>query len=137
MWYWLIIAGVLIGMEMLLASIALLFAGAGALAAALIAYYLPGSLHIQISVFAVASLLGVAVYWKRKRAGSEPEDMDDAIGQKVEVVPEQISGQLRVRYRGSEWTARLINPAADIPVAPGDILVIKGREGSVLLVARE
>jgi membrane protein implicated in regulation of membrane protease activity len=59
---------------------------------------------------------------------------DDAIGQPVEVVPEQIPGQLRVRYRGTEWVARLANPTGNASVAPGDILVIQGREGSTLLV---
>ncbi|MCL2022666.1 MAG: NfeD family protein [Betaproteobacteria bacterium] len=137
MWYWLILAGILIGLEMLLATIALLFAGVGALAAALIAYYLPDSLHLQISVFALASLAGVAVFWKWKRARLKPDDKDDAIGQRVEVVPEQIPGQLRVRYRGTEWVAQLANPATNAPVTPGAVLVIQGREGSILLVAPE
>jgi membrane protein implicated in regulation of membrane protease activity len=137
MWYWLILAGILLGMEMLAGVMALLFAALGALTAALIAYCLPDSLYFQISVFALASLAGVALYWKRKRARPEPREMDDAIGQRVEVVPEQTPGQLRVRYRGTEWVARLADHAPEAAAAPGDILVIRGREGSVLLVARE
>jgi len=137
MWYWLILAGILLGLEMIFATFALLFAAAGALAAALIAYYLPDSLHLQISVFAVGSLLAVAVFWKWKRSLPRQEEMDDAIGMQVEVVPEQIPGQLRVRYRGTEWVAQLAGCATDRAVAPGDILVIKGREGSILLVAPE
>jgi len=137
MWYWLILTGVLLGLEMLSATIALLFAGLGALAAALIAYFFPDSLHIQITVFALASLVGVIVYWKKKRACANQKDMaDDAIGQPVEVVPEQVPGQLRVRYRGTEWVARL-TATDNTPVAVGDILVIEGRESSILLVARK
>jgi len=137
MWYWLILTGVLLGLEMLSATIALLFAGLGALVAALIAYYIPGSWHIQVTVFALASLVGVILYWKRKRACAADDMADDAIGQSVEVVPEQIPGQLRVRYRGTEWGAKFVQPTENATVAAGDILVIAGREGSTLLVARQ
>lgn len=43
-----------------------------------------------------------------------------------------IHGDLRVRYRGSEWSGRLLH--RDIPVKEGDLLVIVGQEGSILIL---
>jgi membrane protein implicated in regulation of membrane protease activity len=136
MLYWLILMGILLAAEMFSATIALLFAGLGALAAALIANFFPDSFRLQITVFAVASLVGVYLYWRQKYVCAGLHDMaDDAIGQMVEVVPEQFPGQLRVRYSGSEWVARFANPSENTSVKLGDLLVIQGRAGSTLLVA--
>lgn len=43
-------------------------------------------------------------------------------------------GRLRVRYRDSEWDARLRGAAAEAVLKPGDALRVVRREGNVLIV---
>jgi membrane protein implicated in regulation of membrane protease activity len=136
MWGWLILAGVLLAVEMTSGTLALLFAGLGALAAALLAWFLPEQGNLQIAVFAVASVAGVIVAWRRRGASKnqlEPDDGTSAVARKVVVVtPPDASGHLRVRYRGSDWPAALAEHSA-IPAA-GDTLTVVRQEGSVLVV---
>lgn len=141
MWTWLIVAGVLLVLEMSMGTFALLFAGLGALVAALLAYLLPDYLSIQIAVFALATVAGVLVAWKRlkKTRRNAPAAASESEGQTVVVVdaPDALDGQgslgaLRVRYRGTEWQGRLAREGVAVKV--GDVLVVVGQEGSVLVL---
>lgn len=137
MWPWLILAGVLLALEMATGTLALLFAGAGALAAAALAYGMPDSLALQITVFALATVVGTGLAWRRLQAikasqAAVPEGAEN-IGQTVVVaaLPDS-QGQLRVRYRGSEWQARLV--VRGLSVKEGDTLLLIAQEGSLLVV---
>ncbi|OBS09859.1 NfeD family protein [Acidihalobacter prosperus] len=76
----------------------------------------------------------IAAHRLRRRmsnAASERTAQDDS-GHEVEVL--QVSSHsLRVRYRGSEWSASLADPG---DVAPGERLTILRREGSRLILVR-
>ncbi|MDR0528506.1 MAG: NfeD family protein [Zoogloeaceae bacterium] len=139
MWYWLILAGLLLVAEMLTGTLALLFAGLGALAASFLAYTLSDSLTLQLVIFALSLLVSVPLFKKRLQAGNIPEQ-EEGIGQAVEVLETHAENILRVRYRGTEWNARLA-PETDPSVenaAPKekDILYLCGHDGSVLLLSR-
>lgn len=133
MWTWLILAGILLALEMLTGTLALLFAGSGALAAAALAYAMPDSLTWQIAVFALATVSGTLWAWRRflhRSSGGDTELVGQSV---VAVTPADALGQLRVRYRGSEWPARL---AATGSVETGETLVLLAQEGSFLVVGK-
>ncbi|MDR2364926.1 MAG: NfeD family protein [Zoogloeaceae bacterium] len=135
MWTWLILAGILLAVEMTTGTLALLFAGAGALAAAFLAYVAPDSLSMQILVFALATAAGGIIAWRRFR-DPRPAAADVAgteVGQTVEVavLPDEL-GRLRVRYRGAEWPARLADKT--LTVEMGKSLAVLAQEGSLLVV---
>ncbi|MDR3159475.1 MAG: hypothetical protein LBU11_10860 [Zoogloeaceae bacterium] len=138
MWTWLILAVVLLAVEMTTGTLALLFTSLGALIAALLAYVLPDSLAAQLGVFALASAAGVVVAWRRVQArrASAPADPNasvEEIGQRVEVVSlPDVQARLRVRYRGSEWAARLANAALAVEI--GMLLTVVAQESSTLIV---
>ncbi|MDR0736269.1 MAG: NfeD family protein [Zoogloeaceae bacterium] len=138
MWTWLILAAILLAVEMTTGTLALLFISLGALVAALLAYVLPNSLTAQIGVFALASIAGVVIAWRRiqarrAQAPADPNASVEELGQQVEVVclPDAWA-HLRVRYRGSEWAARLENK--DLAVEIGMPLIVVAQESSTLIV---
>jgi membrane protein implicated in regulation of membrane protease activity len=134
MWFWLILAGILLAVEITTGTLALLFAGAGAAVAALLAYFAPESLALQICVFALSTVIGAIVAWQRlKRQRSADADKGTEFGQEVEVATlPDAGGHLRVRYRGSEWPARLAN--RDLTVETRQHLRVVAQEGSLLVV---
>jgi membrane protein implicated in regulation of membrane protease activity len=138
MWAWLILAAVLLAVEMMTGTLALLFVSLGALVAALLAYILPDSLAAQISVFAFATVAGTVIAWRRiqsqrAKAPADPNASIEELGQQVEVVAlPDAQAHLRVRYRGCEWAARLANK--DLPVQTGMLLTIVAQESSMLIV---
>jgi membrane protein implicated in regulation of membrane protease activity len=138
MWTWLILAAVLLAVEMTTATLALLFVSLGALIAALLAYVLPDSIAAQIGVFALASVVGTVIAWRRvqarrAQAPADPNASVEELGQQVEVVslPDARS-HLRVRYRGSEWAARLANEGLVVDI--GMPLIVVAQESSMLIV---
>ncbi|MGB4467653.1 MAG: NfeD family protein [Azovibrio sp.] len=135
MWLWLILAALLLSLEMVTGTFALLFAGLGALAAAVLAYLAAASLTAQIAIFALASVAGTVLAWHRlKHERSLPMETEE-VGQEVQVVvPPDALGCLRVRYRGSEWPARLGQDG--LSVQEGSLLVVLAQEGSLLVVGR-
>ncbi|MDR1350265.1 MAG: NfeD family protein [Zoogloeaceae bacterium] len=138
MWTWLILAAVLLAVEMMTGTLALLFVSFGALVAALLAYILPDSIAAQIGVFALAIIVGAVIAWRRiqsqrARAPADPNASVEEIGQQVEVVVlPDAQAHLRVRYRGCEWAARLANK--DLAVETGMPLTIVAQESSMLIV---
>ncbi|MDR2626387.1 MAG: hypothetical protein LBC37_08655 [Zoogloeaceae bacterium] len=136
MWTWLILAAILLAVEMTTGTLALLFTSLGALIAALLAYVLPDSLAAQLGVFALASTAGVVVAWRRiqaRRAPADPNASVEEIGQQVEIVSlPDAQARLRVRYRGSEWAARLANAALTVEI--GMLLTVVAQESSTLIV---
>lgn len=133
MWTWLILAAVLLAVEMLTGTFALLFAGVGALVAALLAYLVADSLTGQIAIFALASVAGTVLAWHRLKHKRSLPMAAEELGQEVVVVelPDAM-GRLRVRYRGSEWPARLGQEG--LQVQEGSLLVVLAQEGSLLVV---
>ncbi|MDR0672197.1 MAG: NfeD family protein [Zoogloeaceae bacterium] len=138
MWTWLILAAILLAVEMTTGTLALLFVSLGALIAALLSYVFPESVTVQIGVFALASIAGVVIAWRRiharrAMAPADPNASVEELGQQVEVIclPDA-QARLRVRYRGSEWMARLAN--RDLTVEVGALLTVVAQESSTLIV---
>jgi membrane protein implicated in regulation of membrane protease activity len=135
MWTWLVLAGILLALEMMTGTLALLFAGAGALAAAALAYAMPDSLALQIIVFALATVSGTVLAWRRLLARKAGPGAAESAGQLVVAAgPADAQGQLRVKYRGSEWPARLAGAVTEVKA--GETLVLLAQEGSLLVVGR-
>jgi membrane protein implicated in regulation of membrane protease activity len=130
----LLLAGVFLAAELLTRTFYFL---AVALALALLALvdvlFHPGEiLSAVVFVFLAALLLGGA-HLLRKRMRNESSQLTTAIdtGRIVTVVGHQ-EDRLRVRYRGTLWTARLAQAGDPPPV--GARLTIVGREGNTLLL---
>lgn len=106
MTFWFILASVLIALEIFTGTFYLLVFGAAAGAAGFTAMY-DYPLAAQLVVAAVFGVIGLA--WLRRRPKIErPADDVLDIGQAVEVSAWLDNNTARVRYRGTEWDARLM-----------------------------
>lgn len=97
--------------------------------------FAPAVVLFGVAVMALVSL--PAAHLLRHRllkptAGTRQLEAEDAgqVARVVAVLPEG----LRVEYRGTTWSAQLVEPPTD-PVRPGDLLKITGRQGNTLQLA--
>jgi membrane protein implicated in regulation of membrane protease activity len=128
--YWFLLAFGLLALEMatgtfymLIVSIALGLAGIAAL--------LGLNLPLQITLCAVASIIGTVILRRMKgmRTGKIISQSLD-IGQSVRVISWHGDGDARVHYRGTEWDAELESSSL-----PRDgVLYIKAIQGSKLIL---
>ncbi len=128
--YWFLLAFGLLALEMatgtfymLIVSIALGLAGIGAL--------LGLNLPLQITLSAVASIIGTVILRRMKdmRTGEMSSQSLD-IGQSVRVISWLEDGIARVHYRGTEWDAELESSS----VPRDGVLYIKAIQGSKLIL---
>lgn len=128
--YWFLLAFGLLALEMatgtfymLIVSIALGLAGIAAL--------LGLNLPLQITLSAVASILGTVILRRMKgiRTGKMISQSLD-IGQSVRVISWREDGVARVYYRGTEWDAELESPCS----SRDGVLYIKAVQGSKLIL---
>lgn len=128
--YWFLLAFGLLALEMatgtfymLIVSIALGLAGIAAL--------LGLNLPLQITLSAVASILGTVILRRTKgmRTGKMISQSLD-IGQSVRVISWRGDSVARVYYRGTEWDAELESPGSSRDGA----LYIKAVQGSKLIL---
>jgi membrane protein implicated in regulation of membrane protease activity len=128
--YWFLLAFGLLALEMatgtfymLIVSIALGLAGIGAL--------LGLNLPLQITLSAVASIMGTVILRRMKgmRTGKMISQSLD-IGQSVRVISWLEDGIARVHYRGTEWDAELESSS----VPRDGVLYIKAIQGSKLIL---
>lgn len=136
MWYWLMLAALCLALEIATGTLALLFAALGAGVAALLAWLGDGGEALQIVVFALGAVAGTLVARLRLRHQPPPAADNPALGQEVSAcqLPGP-AGRLRVRWRGTEWPARLADPEKAPAVTDGGLLTIVATEGSTLVVA--
>ena len=87
-----------------------------------------------VSVTALLSLpLAHMLRGRLLRPTTEGRQLEaEDVGQ-IARVASALPQQLRVEYRGTTWAAQLVPPGA-LPVAPGDLLRITGRQGNTLQV---
>ena len=110
--FWWVAAGVAVAAELASGTFYLLMIAIGLVAAALAAHAgLSGSAQIAIGA-GVGGAATVYWHWRRSRLGTdEParanRDVNLDIGERVDVAGWTADRTARVRYRGSEWTARL------------------------------
>ncbi len=138
---WWIAAAALVALELAVGTFDLLMLALGAAAGALAAHLgLPVPAQLIAAALVGAGLVGV-LYLRRARnaraarASGDPNLQMD-IGQTVQVAAWDADGSARVRYRGTEWPARL---APDCPARAGlhrivaldgNTLVLRPRDAS-------
>jgi membrane protein implicated in regulation of membrane protease activity len=130
-WIWLILAGMLVGAELLTGTFYLLAVGI-AFAVGGVAAWLGAGLELQLFVAGALAIAGTfaAHRWRRTR-GSAPADLAIDIGQPVRVQAWNPDGTARVAYRGSLWAAE----PASADVVRGETLYIVAMRGSTLIVS--
>ena len=133
--YWWITAAALVALELGSGTFYLLMLALGAVAAGL-ADAIGLGLELQIlSAAVVGAGLVLLLNWRRRRSGADQvrnRDLMLDIGAEVEVQGWDAEGRARVRWRGSDWDARVSNPAHGQP-HPGPHTII-GLDGNTLLL---
>lgn len=130
-WVWWILAGGLVGAELVTGTFYLLAVGLafgiGGLAA-----WLGASLGVQLATAGLLAFGGTVLAHRwRLRRGTPPPHPPFDVGQSVEVQAWNPDGTARVLYRGSLWTAELAAP--DAPKS--STMVIVALRGSRLVIA--
>lgn len=130
--YWLILALILLGLEMmtgtfyiLVVSIAAALGGLAARAGVDVVW--------QLVLAGVAAVIGTLIL-RRSKISRKPDPNNDSfdIGQPVRVIKWNEDGTVRVQYRGAEWDAEPEStvPARDVP------LYIKAVQGTKLILTQ-
>jgi membrane protein implicated in regulation of membrane protease activity len=127
---WFVIASILIILELFTGTFYLLVFGCAALVAAGTAYI---GLSLIIQYLAAALLATIGVLWLRGRPKSKHSSSTNNLDQNqpVEIINWLSSTRARVRYRGTEWDAKLIDNASNtdthylIHETLGNTLIIK------------
>lgn len=122
---WWIVAGVLVGAELLTGTVYLLLLSIG-MAAAGLAAWLGVALAGQMLVCALVGGGAMLLWrWKLRKSGPPRADaaLDLDIGQRVHVRHWAADGQASVHYRGAPWQARWVDPT-QAPPGPGDYAIV-------------
>jgi inner membrane protein len=135
-WLWAVVGLLLIGAEVVMPGVFLLWLGIAALATGAIAAVLPVSLELQLALFTVTALLSCVVGWlvyrKTGRAARGSNAVNDpharivgSIGHVTEPIRD---GQGKVRIGDSDWLAE----GPDLPA--GAAVRVKGLAGTAVTV---
>ena len=134
---WLILGVVLLGLELFIPGVILVFFGIGAVLTALLLFIFNMSLGLQIFIFLAASILSLVLFRKKFLSKWTKEDkkieFDNIIGEKVIVVktiPKGLTG--KVELHGSQWSAEAQRD--DIEIAEGTWVIVRGRNNLKLIV---
>jgi membrane protein implicated in regulation of membrane protease activity len=134
-WLWAIAGLLLIGAEVLMPGVFLLWLGIAALATAAIAAALPISIEVQLALFTLTALLSCIAGWliyRRPGRSRGPTTVNDprarmvgSIGHVSETIRD---GQGKVRIGDSDWLAE----GPDL--APGAAVRVTGLSGNTVTV---
>lgn len=132
-WIWWIMAGVLVGAELVTGTFYLLAVGVAFVVGG-IAAWLGATLEVQLLIAGVLSLAGTfaAHHWRVRRA-TPPQDPAFDIGQSVRVQAWNPDGTARVSYRGTLWLAE----PASAATPRAETMYIVAMRGSTLVIAAE
>ena len=135
--FWIITGFVLVIAELVTGTFYLLMLGAGAFAAALIAW-LGGNILVQAAVGAGVALAGAwwVHHWhtaQRAKGGGPSNFLDRGQDVVLDGWSNEPAGIARVKYRGTLWDARITEATAR--PAPGSTLYIESQDGHLLVVA--
>lgn len=135
-WHWFVIGLLLIGLEILVPGVFLLWIGLGALAAGAVSGALGiTSWELQSLFFVTLAFASLFLGRKFIRKAAPSKDstlnrrLDSYVGCKAEVTEPIINGTGRIRLGGTLWTVK----GEDCPA--GTMVTITGMNGSELLVA--
>ncbi len=133
---WFLVGLGLLLLELVLPGLVILFFGTGAWVTALVCALADISLNLQILIFLIASLLGLALLRKylRKRFFNRKDEetgdqLEEFIGHQAKAVEEFKEGIGKVEFKGAHWTAR-----SDEPVSGGMWVTIVRKESLTLFV---
>lgn len=140
--FYLILAVILIGSELLILQLSVfwfLFFGIGALIVAMVSWFMPLSWLASTGLFLGSSLLMALLLFpalRKWQAKPSPIAGNDAIGQQVQVI-ETISTDSngKVLWSGSDWNAQLADSEQEI--VAGETAIIVKLEGIRLFVGRK
>lgn len=105
-----------------------------AISASLVHYLVP-DWRVSMGAFILVSV--VTMSWGRRYRNQGPNMPDDDVGQIVEVISVLSPSELRVRYRGSEWSAILEESfGLELPKV-GAHVRIAGKRGAFLIIKGE
>lgn len=129
-WLWWILAAITIAAELMLGTFYLLAVGVAFAIGGLAALF-GAALAIQLAVAGVLAIVltMIAHRWRSSRA--PPPEVPLDVGQAVRVLDWRDDGTARVSYRGTQWDAEPVPPAA----ARAETMYIVGTRGSTLLIA--
>ncbi len=132
--YWLIVAGLLIGLELFIGSpyFVLLILGLASLTASAAAWF-GAPVWLQLLVATVTCVGGYLLAVRIKRHEPVGSTLPFDVGARVELVRVDSGNRAEVTYRGSTWQAEADRPNLDWQ-AP---LYVKEVRGATLLVTTE
>lgn len=110
--YWLILALVLAGLEMVTGTFYLLAIAMGVFAGA-VAAWAGLAVPAQILIASVAGVFAVGIlhYWRKSRLPPPENNGALEIGQRVQVLDWKDAQHARVQYRGTQWDGELASDA--------------------------
>lgn len=133
-YWWLIIAAVLAGLEIIAPGFFLIWLAGAAAVTGLLAFLLPGGVIVQLFVFAMCAVATVLL-GRRLVGGSQASEdpllndrMRRLIGEAVIVVEPIANGRGRVQVADSPW------PATGQDAAAGSMVRVTGMDGTTLRV---
>lgn len=130
---WLIAAVLLFVAEMFMGTFYLLVVSASFVSAGLAEWLLGTPTAVNVSIASLFSVIGIILVrrWQKSRPprAREQQDNDLDIGQTVVLEHALPDGLWLVRYRGTQWQARLESPA---DARSGAQAQITGKHGNVL-----
>lgn len=132
---WLVLLLAFLVLEAVTVSVVSIWFAAGALAALLVAIFLPDAIAIQVGAFLVISTLALLALRPLAKKGligrRVPTNADANIGKTAQVVTEIQPGRFgRVKLEGLEWTAK-----SDVVLPVGAWCRVDAIEGVKLVVS--
>ncbi|HEX5760924.1 MAG TPA: NfeD family protein [Thermoanaerobaculia bacterium] len=138
-WAWILLGLVLLGLELLLGTLYLIFPGVAALAIGLLAFVDAGSAWVEWLLFTVLSLGTMMMFRRpllgRLKIGGDSGDLDALIGETAVLAePLPPGGIGKAAMRGSSWNVR--NAGAE-PLAAGQRVRVERVQGLLLWVTAD
>lgn len=139
-WYWVIAGVVLMGLEILLPGVFLLWIGLGALVVGMVLLAVPDlTLGWQLLLFAASMLTSIGTgFWIQRRGRSEQherplnQELQGLVGRRLAATSDFAQGRGRVRVGDTTYAAQ-----CEAPVAAGDTVRVTAIESGRLHVVRE
>lgn len=130
--FWLVLAGVLIGSEMLTGTFYLLMLGVGALAGAA-AQQMGASVTAQAGIASLVGLSACLAIWQFRAKQTERDAQNPGpninqldVGERVTVTEWLPDATCEVRHRGVKWVAVAANPSGPLQTGPHRIVAVNG-----------
>ncbi len=136
---WLIMGIICFLLEMMLPGFIIFFFGLGAWITALVCWFYPITINIQLAIFLVSSLMSLFILRgiiRKTFFGEVTADEDDVIvtaGDSATVSADIIPpAEGKIRYSGTQWRA-----IADEKIEKGSVVTILSQDGLCMKVAKK